>query len=204
MVTKQHSLRETNTNYFEDLRLPDMQDAANLAKNEIRKNVGQTYLKLSSTAQYPTHGSDTLTIGDQNVWGYSNQIFGYFENNNSSSSEQSFDWLKHVLETSERQLVLQSRNKYDELAQLIKRKFAVIEEIQLIFLEQKQDTLGFVFFLNNEHFDRGLMNRLFDLELDILDLNPDATLTFNYLPMVMGADPQKFLSLSASCIFTRD
>lgn len=159
--------------------------AAKLATNEIRASIW-----AGPTGRYRIHGSDSLTVGDQDQWKWSIIV--------NDAAEIPIEWIKQGAEVEEAK-----SSVGNAVTEMVKERFATFPEIQHIFAQEGERGTTYFFFLNNSHYDRELMYRFFDIELEISDRYPGRFDSFNYLPIAMGADPEKDIPETAKQIFTR-
>ncbi len=159
--------------------------ATRLAIDEFRSSI-----ESSPTGRYRFHGSDSLTIGDQLQW-----LWSIIVNDAVKIPEE---WLSQ--ETEEVAAWAQANSAVTEM---VIERFEAIPEIQHIFAQKGEQGTTYFLFLNNSHYDRELMFRFFDIELEISAQFPNRYDSFRYLPIAMGADPDKDIPETAAQIFTR-
>lgn len=112
------------------------------------------------------------------------------------------DWVEHFLAS----ITIRKRIEFASepfsitaIKAAINENFAGIETIDSIYAATDDQGIDVFVFLNNDHYDRDLMDILLDKEIKILDLYPDLDLDFQYIPL-LGHQPEAFVPVSAKKI----
>lgn len=80
--------------------------------------------------------------------------------------------------------LIESKKGYLLLEQAIYVQFYNIEQVQSIYVQRLREVYNVFVFLEQNHYDDELMDRLLDREGEILDLYQDNLFHFHYLPLL--------------------
>lgn len=87
---------------------------------------------------------------------------------------------------------------------IVVAQFSAIAQVAYIYLDVVQSAPMFSIFVEGEHYDDAVMDRLLEIELTLQDrFSVSFHLTFNYLPYTRDGDPRQTVRYSARCIFER-
>ena len=90
-----------------------------------------------------------------------------------------------------------------KISNRVAKSFSEIPEVSVIYQDISGNELTYWVFINNEKYDDQLMDKLIDIELEILDSYSQPSILFRYVPLVLCDDPHQVAGGTAQLIFQR-